>query len=186
MPLRGIGDDARRYVDLAEGVTLQVHKDQHADPKLLANTLDTARHETWTGVVFGVNVTFEWMDLWLACTMPNSLMRMNVQKDQPGSAKVTPMFGWGSKATVQDDSLAYLTLRNLDDPDRLYEVGVVGHGPHCAVVADEVARQVAVWNSNFRGREARFEMPDHAETADPSAGRFMLDRPHHPITVIWE
>jgi protein-L-isoaspartate(D-aspartate) O-methyltransferase len=29
-------------------------------------------------------------------------------------------------------------------------------------------------------------MPDTAESSDPAAGRFVLDRPHHPITVIWE
>jgi len=186
MPLRGIGDDARRYVDLTEGVTLQVHRDQRADAELLAQTLDTDRYETWTGVVFGVNVSFEWMELWLACTMPNSLMRMNVQREQPGSAKVTPMFGWGSMTTVQNRSLAYLTLRKLDCPDSLYEVGVVGHGSDGAALADEVAHQVIVWDKNFRGREARFEMPDYPETADASVGRFVLDRPRHPITVIWE
>jgi len=187
MPLRGMGDDARRYVDLAEGVTLQVHRDQQADPGLLANTLDDDRYETWTGVVFGVNVSFEWMELWLACTLPNSLMRMNVQKEQPGSAKVTPMFGWGAMATVQDSSIAYLTLRKLEGPDgNIWEVGVIGHGPDGSALADEVARQVIVWDENFRGREARFEMPDHAETANPSVGTFVLARPHHPIAVIWE
>ena len=49
--------------------------------------------------------------------MPNSLMRMNVQKEQPGTAKVTPMFGWGSMATVQNSTVAYLTLRKLDGPE---------------------------------------------------------------------
>ena len=32
----------------------------------------------------------------------------------------------------------------------------------------------------------RFELPDAPATAHPVAGRFVLHRPRHPITVIWE
>ncbi|HZM80508.1 MAG TPA: methyltransferase, FxLD system [Candidatus Limnocylindrales bacterium] len=187
MPLRGIGDDARRQVALDEGVTLQVHPDQQADPEALATALDADRHEAWTGVVFRANTTYEWMELWLCCTMPNAMMRMNVQNDTPGSGKVSPMFPWGAMATVHNSNLAYLTLRKLEGPDgTIYEVGVIGHGPDGAGLVGEMARQITVWDEGFRGRDVRFEMPDYAETADASVGRFVLDRPHHPITVIWE
>ncbi|MGH3852518.1 MAG: methyltransferase, FxLD system, partial [Pseudonocardiaceae bacterium] len=83
MPLRGIADDARRIIDLTGGgeVTLQAHQDNDGatDPSALAGVLATARHEVWTGVLFAPRVSFEWLDLWLACRLANPIMRMNVE-----------------------------------------------------------------------------------------------------------
>jgi protein-L-isoaspartate(D-aspartate) O-methyltransferase len=192
MPLRGSMDDARRTVPLArEGdVTLQVHKDQYGavNADLLLGVLDTERHDVWTGVTIPAGTTYEYQDLWLALTLPNSLMRMSVT----GNARergIAPMFGWGAMATVHSDSLAYLTLRP-GEPDtedhKTYETGVIGHGPTGAALADLFAEQIRTWNTGFRSRTLRFELPDTPATADPAAGRFVLDRPHHPITVTWE
>ncbi|MFD7583015.1 methyltransferase, FxLD system [Kitasatospora sp. NPDC059817] len=192
MPLRGSMDDARRTVALThEGdVTLQVHKDQTdaVDADLLLGVLDTERHDVWTGVTIPAGTTYEYQDLWLALRCPNSLMRMSVT----GNARergVNPMFGWGAMATVHADSLAYLTLRP-GEPDadgrKTYETGVIGHGPSGELLADLVTEEIRTWNTGFRSRKPRFELPDTPATADPNAGRFVLDRPHHPITVIWE
>ncbi|MEV7027876.1 methyltransferase, FxLD system, partial [Kitasatospora sp. NPDC093558] len=192
MPLRGSMDDARRTVHLTgEGdVTLQVHKDQDqaVDAELLAGVLDTERHERWTGVTIPAGTTYEFHDLWLALTLPNSIMRMSVARTARDRG-VTPMLPWGAMATVQDGSLAYLTLGD-GEPDsegrKTYETGIVGHGPDGDALADLVAEQLRVWNAGFRGRTLRIELPDTPVTADPAAGRFVLDRPNHPITVIWE
>ncbi|MFF3074207.1 hypothetical protein ACFVSN_40375 [Kitasatospora sp. NPDC057904] len=133
--------------------------------------------------------TYEYHDLWLALTLPNSIMRMSVAKTAQDRG-VTPMLPWGAMATIQDDSLAYLTLRVGEpgsDGRKVYETGVVGHGPAGAALADLVSEQLRTWNTAFRDRPLRFELPDTpGAPADPSAGRFVLDRPHHPITVIWE
>ena len=85
----------------ADGVTLQVHQDQDVAGQDLDGVLAADRHESWTGVVFPPMVPYEWMDLWLALTLPNSIMRMNVDKAAADSGLVTPMFGWGSMATTQ-------------------------------------------------------------------------------------
>ncbi|MFD8750080.1 methyltransferase, FxLD system [Kitasatospora sp. NPDC059577] len=193
MPLRGSMDDARRTVTLThEGdVTLQVHKDQTdaVDADLLLGVLDTERHDVWTGVTIPAGTTYEYQDLWLALRCPNSLMRMSVTGAARERGIVTPMFGWGAMATVRTDSLAYLTLRP-GEPDadgrKTYETGVIGHGPSRELLADLVAEEIRTWNTGFRSRKPRFELPDTPATADPNAGRFVLDRSHHPITVIWE
>ncbi|WP_329423595.1 methyltransferase, FxLD system [Streptosporangium sp. NBC_01495] len=191
MPLRGIGDDARRIVVLTpEGdVTLQVHKDQAVDGHALAGALDTERHERWTGVIFPPEVPYEWMELWLCLHLANPLMRMNVEPTATEHGQVTPMFPWGSMATTRDADLAYLTTRPAppaEDGGKLYEVGVIGHGPSGHDLAELVAQQVQTWDADCRSRSVRFEIPDSPVTADPAAGRFVLERPHHPITVIWE
>jgi protein-L-isoaspartate(D-aspartate) O-methyltransferase len=191
MPLRGVGDDARHIVPLTpdNDVTLQVHKDQTADGAALEGVLATDRHEEWTGVLFPPEVPYEWMELWLCLHLPNALMRMNAPKDAAEKAGVTPMFPWGSMATTSGDTLAYLTTRPAppaEDGGKLFEVGVVGHGPAGEDLASEAAAHVRTWNADYRNRRVRFELPDTPEDSDPAAGRFVLDRPHHPITVIWE
>lgn len=193
MPLRGSMDDARRTVDLTgEGdVTLQVHKDQDAavDACPLLGVLDSGRHETWTGVTIPSGTTYEYQDLWLALKLPNSLMRMSVSAAARERGLVTPMFGWGAMATVQDGSLAYLTLRPGDptaDGRKTYETGVIGHGPKGAVLADLVSEEIRVWNSGFRERTPRIALPDSRGTADLASGHFVLERPNHPITITWE
>lgn len=190
MPLRGIGDDARRIVALTPelDVTLQVNKDQDVDGETLHGVLDTERHEVWTRVKFAPMVSFEWLELWLACTLDNAIMRMNVQPSAAARGQVTPMFGWGSMATTQDCDLAYLTLRPAEpaaDGGKRYEVGVVGHGSSGAALADHTAQQVRIWDEQYRARSVSFEMPTTPPTTDAAAGRFVLSRPNHPVTIQW-
>lgn len=191
MPLRGIGDDAQRTLTLTPqgDVTLQVHKDQTVDADALTGVLDTARYEHWTEVLFPPMVPYEWMDLWLSCTLDNALMRMSVQETAAQRGQVTPMFGWGSMATTRGSELAYLTVRPaMPGPDggKLFEVGVIGHGPAGKGLADLVAGQIRHWDDEFRARTVRFEIPHAPAAPAPALGRFVLERPDHPITVIWE
>ncbi|MFE2345592.1 methyltransferase, FxLD system [Kitasatospora cineracea] len=191
MPLRGSMDDARRTLDLTGtgDVTLQVHKDQSADAGLLLGVLDTQHHETWTGVTVPAGTTYEYQDLFLALALPNSLLRMSVSAAARERGTATPMFGWGAMATVQDDSLAYLTLRPGEptaEGRKTYETGVVGHGPDGAALAEIVGRQIRTWDTGFRDRTPRIALPDAPPAADPAAGRFVLERANHPITITWE
>ncbi|GAA4838868.1 methyltransferase, FxLD system [Kitasatospora terrestris] len=192
MPLRGSMDDARRTVTLTaqDDVTLQVHKDQTdaVDTDTLLGVFDGERHERWTGVNVPAGTTYEFMDLWLSCTLPNALMRMSVA-DTAQDRGVARMFSWGSMATVNGSSLAYLTIRPAEpaeDGRKVYETGVIGHGPDGAALADLVSQEIRTWGTAYRDRTVRFELPDAPATADPAAGIFVLPRPNHPITVIWE
>ncbi|MFC8716567.1 methyltransferase, FxLD system [Kitasatospora sp. NPDC057198] len=191
MPLRGSMDDARRTVDLTgDGtVTLQVHKDQDANAAVLSGILDTPRYETWTGVTIPAGTTYEYQDLFLALSLPNSLLRMAVSAAARENGTAAPMFGWGAMATVQGSSLAYLTLRPGEptaEGRKTYETGVIGHGPDDAALADLVSEQIRTWDTGFRDRTPRIALPDTPPAADPAAGRFVLERPHHPITITWE
>ncbi|SCF28898.1 protein-L-isoaspartate(D-aspartate) O-methyltransferase [Micromonospora purpureochromogenes] len=191
MPLRGIGDDARRLVALSpeQDVTLQVHKDQEVDAAALAGVLDTERQEMWTDVLFPPMVPYEWMDLWLACRLDNAIMRMNVRPASIERGTVTPMFPWGAMATTRGADLAYLTIRPAPpaaDGRKMYEVGVIGHGPGGKDLAQHVSEEIRTWDADYRSRTVRFDISDAPVEADPSAGRFVLPSSHHPITVTWE
>ncbi|NRQ30666.1 methyltransferase, FxLD system [Nonomuraea sp. NN258] len=190
MPLRGTGDDARRYIHLTpeQDVTLQVHQDQVVNPIALAGVLDGERHEDWTGVLFPGEVSLEWLELWLCLRLDNALMRMNTAPEAKDRGVVTPMFPWGSMATVSDRDLVYLTIRPVepDNGRKMYEIGVVGHGPSDTKLMDQVAEEICRWDSDYRDLTARFEIPDQPVPDDPAAGRFVLDREHHQIVVIWD
>ncbi|MFC0030088.1 methyltransferase, FxLD system [Micromonospora chaiyaphumensis] len=190
MPLRGTGDDARRLVALTDeqDVTLQVQKDQDVDAAALARVLESQRHEMWTGVLFAPMVPYEWLDLLLACRLDNAIMRMNVKPQAIERGTVSPTFRWGAVATTCGADLAYLTIRPAPpaaDGGKLYEVGVVGHGPSGKDLARHVADETRVWDAEYRTRTVRFEIPDAPAQANPSAGHFVLPRPHYPITVAW-
>lgn len=191
MPLRGIGDDARRLVTLTgeQDVTLQVHKDQSVDAAALAGVFKSERHEMWTGVLFPPMVPYEWLDLWLACRLDNAIMRMNTQPQAIERGTVSPMFPWGAMATTRGANSAYLTIRpapQAPDGGKLYEVGVIGHGPSGKDLAQHVTDEIRVWDAGYRSRTVHFEIHDAPAEPSPSAGRFVLPRPHHPITVIWQ
>jgi protein-L-isoaspartate(D-aspartate) O-methyltransferase len=194
MPLRGLGDDARRVLDLTGTgeVTLQTHKDNnHAtDPDTLAGVFDTPACEVWTSVHFVPMESFEWLDLWLACHLPNPLMRMEVAPTAKESGLVRPMFPSVAMATTAaDGSLAYLTIRAADpDPNggRRYEVGVIGHGPTAQELAEQVSAEISTWDKGFRSSTVRFAIPNTAPQPDTNPGFVVLDRPTKPMTVTWE
>lgn len=190
MPLRGDLDDARRIVSLTpeHDVTLQVNKDQTVVAAQHTGVLNTPGTTVWTGVIFPPMVPYEWIDLWLALRLPNSIMRMHTATEAIDRGQVSPMFPWGAMATVEGPNLAYLTLRPSEPANgkKRYEIGVIGHGPDAGALADRIAAEAAIWNTGFRDRTVRFELPAEPADASPDDGRFVIDRAHHPISVIWE
>lgn len=190
MPLRGIGDDRRRVIDLTGTgeVTLQTHKDNAdaTDAGTLAGVFHTPRHEVWTGVQSVPMQSFEWLDLWLACRLANPIMRLEVEAAANDSGLVTPMFPTVAMATTTSDgSLAYLTIRPAEpgpDGGRRYEVGVIGHGGSGQELAEHVGNEITTWDQGFRSRSVRFAIPDTPAAPAADASRFVLDRP----TVILE
>jgi protein-L-isoaspartate(D-aspartate) O-methyltransferase len=66
------------------------------------------------------------------------------------------------------------------------EIGVIGHGEAGAALTDRVAEEVRTRSEHHRNRTVQFEIPPTGtDTSDPRTGRFFLDRPHHPLTVVW-
>jgi protein-L-isoaspartate(D-aspartate) O-methyltransferase len=193
VPLRdGIADDPRRTITLTtdKAVTLHLNQEHDIDPTVIAGVLDQPRNEAWTNVVFGPRESLEWLFLWLACTQVDRLCRMASQASAVDAGVVEPMFPSSALAVVDHGDLAYLTWRaaqGATDRRERAEVGVIGHGPASAGLADRVAETIRLWGSTYRRRSVRFEIPvDRQDSSDSSQGRFFLDRPHHPITVIWE
>ena len=191
MPLRGIGDDARRIVALTDERTSPCRSTRTRRRRRApwpASCAPTAC-EAWTGVLFPPMVPFEWMDLWLC--LPTG---------QPPHAHERP------------------TRRGRTRTGHAHvRVGIDGHGrtaqtwptspsaphrppPTAASATRSASSATAPAGQRSPRRWARRSRPGTRPTApapcaspsptrpaaDPAAGRFVLPRPHHPITVTWE
>lgn len=192
VPLRdGVADDPRRTIALTadQSVTLHLNQEHDLDPTVIAGVLDRPCTVAWTNVAFGSGESLEWLFLWLACTQPGRLCRMASQPAAVEAGVVDPMFPGSALAVVEHGALAYLTWRAADgarDRRERAEVGVIGHGPGAATLTERVAQAIRVWNGTYRQRSVCFEIPANSQDrSEPGRGRFFLDRPHRPITVIW-
>ncbi|MGW7069446.1 methyltransferase, FxLD system [Streptomyces sp. NPDC054855] len=192
MPLRqGIADDPRVFVPLDPDntVTLVTNGDQKVDADALADIFRTPRTEAWTGVSFRGPESAEYLELWLACTMPNGLSRMPAKAEAAEKGLVTAPYP-SSTAVFEGGTLTYLTRRpaaeKTPDGATLYEFGVIGHGPDGESLAADVADQIRTWDRDFRALDVGFEIqPLDTAPLAPKPGRFAFDNTLNRIVIEW-
>ncbi|GGZ98093.1 O-methyltransferase [Streptomyces subrutilus] len=193
MPLRrGIADDDRRVIALSTDgtVRLQAPAGQHIDADALAGVLEQPRVEHWTGVTVRAMESPEWMELFVSCTLPSGLVRMLFPQTAKGTHLTEDPYP-SSTAAVDKGAVTYLARRLSDEktPEggKLWEFGVIGHGPGSDALAAQVAEAVQTWDREYRGREATFEIqaPD-APVIEERPGRFAVDTPLNRIVIDWQ
>lgn len=193
MPLRrGIADDDRRLIPVtADGsVRLQTSNEQSIEADTLADVLDQPGSVVWADVFYRAMESPEWMELWLSCTLPSGLNQMPFKREAVGSLLHDDPYP-SSTAVFDKGALTYLVRRLSSDrtPEggKLWEFGVVGHGPGSDELAERVAESMRTWDREYRDREARFELqPLDAKPAEPGPGRFIIDTPLNRIVVDWQ
>ncbi|MGW2590327.1 methyltransferase, FxLD system [Streptomyces sp. NPDC001515] len=193
MPLRrGIADDDRRVIPLStlSTVRLQAPAGQQIDADALAGVLEQPRTEQWTGMKVRAMESPEWMELFVSCSLPSGLIRMLFPQTAKGTVLTEDPYP-SSTAAVDKGALTYLTRRLLDEktPEggKLWEFGVVGHGPGSEELASQVTDAIRTWDREYRGREAAFELlPLDAPPIDQQPGTFVLDTPLNRVLVTWQ
>lgn len=192
MPLRrGIADDDRRVIPLSTDgtVRLQAPAGQNIDADALAGVLDQPRTEEWTGMTVRAMESPEWMELFVTCSLPSGLIRMLFPQSAKGGLLTEDPYP-SSTAVVDKGAVTYLARRlskeKTPEGDRLWEFGVIGHGPGCDELAAKVADAIRTWDREYRGREATFEIqPLDAPEIEQRPGLFALDTPLNRIVVDW-
>ncbi|MFE2865005.1 methyltransferase, FxLD system [Embleya sp. NPDC059259] len=188
VPLRkGVCDDVYTLVPMAgEGnVRLETFSEQDVDRDAIRTVLDQLPAKVYSGVRFRQGDPWEWLYLYLATVLPNGLSRM------PGSRPgFTPHFGWGSMAALDGDTLAYLTVREGEDEQgRYWEIGVIGHGPRAAALADHVAGEIGEWDRGWGNTAAapgfRMAIGDARDQLTIAEPRFVVDKTHSRLVVDW-
>ncbi|MDX3587288.1 methyltransferase, FxLD system [Streptomyces europaeiscabiei] len=192
MPLRrGIADDDRRVIPLSTdgAVRLQAPAGLSIDADALAGVLDQPRTEEWTGMTVRAMESPEWMELFVTCSLPSGLFRMLFPQSAKGTLLSEDPYP-SSTAVVDKGAVTYLARRlskkKTPEGGKLWEFGVIGHGPGGDELAAKVADTIRTWDREYRGREATFEIqPLDAPQIERRPGLFALDTPLNRIVVDW-
>ncbi|UNO42154.1 methyltransferase, FxLD system [Streptomyces sp. MST-110588] len=192
MPLRrGIADDDRRVIPLSTDgtVRLQAPAGQPIDAQALAGVLDQPRTEKWTGMTVRAMESPEWMELFVSCSVPSGLIRMLFPADAKGTLLTEDPYP-SSTAAVDKGAVTYLARRvsekKTPEGGKLWEFGVIGHGPGGDELAARVVDAIRTWDREYRDREATFEIqPLDAPAIEQVPGLFALDTPLNRIVVDW-
>lgn len=190
MPLRrGIADDDRRDVPLSADGTVRLHAPaaQHINADALAGVLEQPRVEEWTGMTVRAMESPEWMELFVTCSMQSGLIRMLFPQTAKGTLLTDDPYP-SSTAAVEKGAVAYLARRVSDqatpEGGKLWEFGVIGHGPGSDELVAQLADAVRTWDREYRGRETTFGLQGlTAPRVEPRAGRFTLDTPLNRVVV---
>ncbi|MFE7809197.1 methyltransferase, FxLD system [Streptomyces sp. NPDC057430] len=190
MPLRrGIADDDRRIVSLsADGtVRLQAPAGTPIDAEALARVLEEPRVEEWTGMTVRAMESPEWMELFVSCSFHSGLIRMLFPASAKGTTLTEDPYP-SSTAVIDKGGLTYLARRLSDqttpEGGKLWEFGVIGHGPGSDELAAKVAEVIRTWDRNYRSREASFELQSlQAPASKEGPGRFSVDTPLNRIVI---
>ncbi|WP_327155531.1 methyltransferase, FxLD system [Streptomyces tubercidicus] len=193
MPLRrGIADDNRRVIPLSTDATvrLQAPAGQHIDADALSGVLEQPRTEEWTGMMVRAMESPEWMELFVTCSVPSGLIRMLFPQSAKGTLLSDDPYP-SSTAAVDKGTVAYLARRlsekKTPEGGKLWEFGVIGHGPGSDELAAKVADAIRTWDRDYRGREATFELqPLDAPAIEQRPDLFALDTPLNRIVVDWQ
>ncbi|MEU2875347.1 methyltransferase, FxLD system [Streptomyces sp. NPDC007070] len=192
MPLRrGIADDDRRVIPLSTDgtVRLQAPAGLSIDADALAGVLDQPRTEEWTGMTVRAMESPEWMELFLTCSLPSGLIRMLFPRSAKGTLLTEDPYP-SSTAAIDKGAVTYLARRVSEEKtpegDKLWEFGVIGHGPGSDELAAKVADAIRTWDREYRDREVTFELqPLDAPAIEQRPGRFALDTPLNRIVIDW-
>ncbi|MZE77453.1 methyltransferase, FxLD system [Streptomyces xinghaiensis] len=192
MPLRrGIADDDRRVIPLSTdgAVRLQAPAGLSIDADALAGVLDQPRTEEWTGMTVRAMESPEWMELFVTCSLPSGLIRMLFPQSAKGTLLTEDPYP-SSTAVVDKGSVTYLARRvskeKTPEGGKLWEFGVIGHGPGSDELAAKVADSIRTWDRDYRDREATFKIqPLDAPEIEQRPGLFALDTPLNRIVVDW-
>ncbi|MCC3650754.1 methyltransferase, FxLD system [Streptomyces sp. S07_1.15] len=193
MPLRrGIADDTRQVIPVTSkgSVRLQTNSEQLVDAQALSDVLDQPRTVVWSDVFYRAMESPEWMELWLTCTLPSGLNQMPASREAVETGLLTEPYP-SSTAVFEKGALTYLTRRLSDqrtpEGGKLWEFGVVGHGPGGDELATQVAESMRTWDREYRNGEARFEIhPLDAAPVRRGPGCFSFDTPLNRIVVQWQ
>ncbi|WP_329067449.1 methyltransferase, FxLD system [Streptomyces sp. NBC_01429] len=185
--MRGQAENAMGTTLLGGGVRLRWDGGPQPDRDALTTALASERQEAWTGVTVGVTEgTRPVVDMWLA-TVLDVFGRLHVDQQIPDRQGGPWTLPGGSSATWSTGSIAYLTMRPVDDGDSRFEYGVAWHGPDGSL-AESYARQLRAWDRDHRrgtGPALLLYPEGSAHQPVPAAGR-VLERPGPRMVLAWQ
>jgi protein-L-isoaspartate(D-aspartate) O-methyltransferase len=182
IPLRGAGHPPERNIQLdSDGkLILRIDGGRPADGDALRRSLGEAPAELWTGTM----VTDEEkktglgdLDYWLATRY--DLCRLITRSRNHGL--IAPVYGWGSIAVLNQETLAYLTKRPAGESGGS-ELGVCVYGPASEELASRAAERIRAWDTGRR-LATQIEVYPYGAPASASGTLLVADKRHIRVIV---
>ncbi|MFF0389024.1 methyltransferase, FxLD system [Kitasatospora sp. NPDC004615] len=167
-----------------EEVGLRFDELARPDTSGLAGALGQPRVELASGVTVGNREPFDSLYLWLASSLPGfGLMSVDPKLD---TGTVAPANRMACPVTVDGGSLAYLSLKKVDEDPAVFEFGAHGFGPDGERLAALITDQVQVWDRDYRAGDGPVFTAHPAGTPDDRLpDGLVIDKTHVRLTISW-
>ncbi|BCL14706.1 methyltransferase, FxLD system [Micromonospora sagamiensis] len=183
VPMQGAGaNPVTRRALRGDDVTLRIDDPdtRSLDLDALTPVLDGPRVDAWSEVTVPPATSFESLHLWLA-SQPHPYGLLAVDRDR--AVDLDPQNWVSCPALLTGDSIAYLTIRQLDDTT--WEFGARGYGPHAAPLTQHVVDLITVWDRDHRHQPGPdIRVYPTGVTIPPTRQPQLLVPRHHTTTAI--
>jgi protein-L-isoaspartate(D-aspartate) O-methyltransferase len=143
VPMRGALERAQHTIALADDLTLRLDARIPAEEDALRHAFAEPDEAHWTGITIVRGQPTEHLDLWLASTgAAFARLATGPTARQSGVANPTPR--WAGAALYDGGSIAYLTLRVLDENTE--ELGLVAHGSDRHKLTAQLLEHLHQWD----------------------------------------
>ncbi|MGQ0841531.1 methyltransferase, FxLD system [Actinokineospora sp.] len=174
VPMIGQEGEHTGAIDADGLVSLYYDVDQGIDPAALRGALDQPKTTVWSGATVGPTDSFD--GVWLNLTATDAgTCRIAAEDEAVSSGLCTPAIQWRTPAITDGTSLAYLTYRRLDDPERRSELGAIGHGLAGQDLAERLCAQVTAWDRD-RGHQPRIDAYPAGASVTGSPAGVVIDK----------
>ncbi|MEV0446232.1 methyltransferase, FxLD system [Streptomyces spectabilis] len=145
VPMRGDTEMGEIHVRLADEIILKIDASDLPDEAALASVLTHPAHQHWTGIQIRHDEMVAHLDLWLA-TVSSALSfgKLSVSDAARELGLADPARRWSGASLYQGSSLAYLTVRPVDDDTD--ELGFTTHGPDANKITGQVDSLLHQWS----------------------------------------
>ncbi len=145
VPMLGQDGERTGHIDTGGHVALCWDADQPIDSAVLRGVLHQPKTTEWSTATVGAEEPFD--GIWLRLTATETgTCRIAADPAAVAVGLCTPAIPIRSPALVENNSLAYFTLRREQEGLPRWELGAIGHGPAGADLADRLCEQIHAWD----------------------------------------
>jgi protein-L-isoaspartate(D-aspartate) O-methyltransferase len=184
--MQGDGRDLARRVPLrGDDVVLRLDDMITVNGKTLGAAFEQPRVDLWAPVTITMaeGSSFESLHLWLA-SQPRPFGTLTVDRERTAGL-LDPQDCFTCPTLLTEDSLAYLTMRKLDQDS--WQFGAHGFGPDAGSLAADLIELITVWDRGYR------HAPPPEITVHPTGTRLpatdqlqlLVPRRHTTVAVTW-
>lgn len=190
VPLQGIGAQPETFFRVSSpgggAIVLRFEDGAPERPPLPTDVLVGDPAVEWSGLSIGDRVPWSDYYLWLAGFQPGFCRLDQADGVQLADGGPVMKTGWFPFAVANDQTLSYLTVRDLPDGSGV-EFGACAYGEHAREAAGALIRHLRAWDSRGRDlpQDAFSYWPDRTVLKQPGQVLSVFPKRRGSAAVIW-